>query len=382
MEACSKPGVRVLNVIESLDRGAVENWLVRAVRHAAVLRPDIQWTFFSILQRAGRLDRFARDCGWEVLHASAPLRETARFLADLRRTLLLGRFDIVHFHHDYLSGLYLLASGWINIRRRIVHVHNTDAALPTPSRIKTVLMKEPLRQICLRADRIVGISKHVLETFVGHRGLKPGRDTVLYYGIDLEPFRNANHRRQTVRAGLGLPDHAKVMLFVGRMTPLKNPCFVLEVLREIAEAEPNAVAIFAGSGPLEDVLRERAASFELDSRVTVLGWRDDIPQLMRAADVLIFPRVEEPKEGLGLVVVEAQAAGLPTLTSFGVADEAIVSPEFVRRLRLASGPRIWAHEVLAILRGGRGSLSGAVEAIATSRFSMDRSARGLLRLYE
>jgi glycosyltransferase involved in cell wall biosynthesis len=103
---------------------------------------------------------------------------------------------------------------------------------------------------------------------------------------------------------------------------------------------------------------------------------------MRAADVMVFPRLEEPKEGLGLVVVEAQGAGLPTLTSFGVLDDAIVLPELVRRIPLASGPAAWAREALTILREGRGDASAAREAVSGSRFSMDRSARGLLALYE
>lgn len=135
----------------------------------------------------------------------------------------------------------------------------------------------------------------------------------------------------------GFSEGAKVLLFVGRMIPYKNPLFVIDVLHRLCELGHDFAAVFAGIGPLEEQVRERARQTGLDEKVSVLGWRDDVPQLMHACDVLVWPGIEEPKEGLGLGVVEAQAVGLRVIMSRNVPAEAVVIPPLVKMLSLSAG---------------------------------------------
>ncbi len=267
-----------------------------------------------------------------------------------------------------------------------MHVHNADLHVPTGSPRKSARLREPMRRLCLLlADRIVGISNYTLDNFLSNRPRKPRRDVVLYYGIDTAPYQGDFLEREAVRASLGLPENAFILLFAGRMVDYKNPLFVLDVLDEIAEDEPNVYAVFAGAGPLEEKVRERAQRLGIDERVRVLGWRDDTVALMRSADLFVFPRVEEVtadlgREGLGLVVLEAQAAGLPSLLSRGIPDDAIVNSSLCSVMPLSEGPKGWGARVRSIVSEPRPDRSGALASIESSDFSLEAGFRNLVAL--
>ena len=373
---------RVLQIVENLDRGAVENWLVRTFVESRRDFPSVDWTFYCVLGRPGRLDELVLEHGGKIIYSPVELSQKMAFLRHLRKTLRQGAYDILHCHHDFMSGLYLLAAWGLPIQKRLVHIHNTDEAIPTPSVLKRRLAREPLRQCCLHlADGIVGISEHVLQQFMRGRQRRPSRDQLLYYGVDPEPFRKCKPQRNALRGELGLPGDATVLLFVGRMTPLKNPTFVVEMLASILPHVPSAYAVFVGSGDLSDLVELEAQSLGVKDRIRMLGWRDDTAELMANSDLFVFPRLEHPKEGLGLVVVEAQAAGLPMLLSPGIPEDAIVVPELFHTLPLRIGPDKWAEKAADILSQERIKQTQALEKVADSRFSMTRSVHDLMQLY-
>lgn len=375
--------IRLLHIVENLHTGAVENWLYRMLAASSASNESTyQWTFFCTLGQPGRLDEEVRRLGAEIIYSPFPLGDKRNFFLNLRKVIREGNYDVLHCHHDFISAIYLSASLGSSVRRKIVHVHNTDEGLLTPSRAKQLLLKEPMRQACLRlADHIVGISNETLSKFTHRDSAKTGRDRVIYYGVDTKPFHQPIGTREEFRLSLGLDANAKLLLFTGRMSPLKNPLFVVEVLAELVKAEPNAVAVFAGAGDLEADVLELAERMGVADRVKVLGWRDDTATIMRLCDIMIFPRLEEPKEGLGLVLVEAQAAGLPVLASPSITEDVVVIPELFTSLPLAAGPGAWAKAVSEILSKPQIEQDVCLARIESSRFSMDAGVDSLLALY-
>ena len=198
--------------------------------HARKQEVVIDWTFYCILERPGAMDDRARAVGARVIHSPVPIVRKLQFVRALRDELRRGGYDVVHCHHDLVSAVYLLAAAGLPIHRRIVHVHNADENVLTPSPWKQRLYREPMRMVCLTlADRIVGISNHTLDTFLAGRHRRAQRDSVHYYGVDSTRFEMAVGDRVKFRSDLGLGDNSRILLFAGRMVPEKNPVFAVDV---------------------------------------------------------------------------------------------------------------------------------------------------------
>jgi glycosyltransferase involved in cell wall biosynthesis len=373
---------RAFHIVENLDRGAVENWLVRMLRRAQTRGLAVDWTFYCALGRPGQMDATVLELGGRIIYSPFPIGQKVDFIKALRTELRRGRYDILHCHHDLVSGLYLAAAFGISLKQRLVHVHNADEAVLTPSALKQAVLRLLLRQTCLRlADRIVGISNHTLDAFLAGRPRCPKRDRVHYYGIDPAPFLATHPDPRGFRQALALPKDALILLFAGRMVPEKNPLFVLDVLCAMRRHNPRVVAVFVGAGSMEKPLADRAAELGVMEAIRLLGWRSDVAAIMSSCDWFILPRPEQPMEGLGIAVIEAQLAGLRLLLSRGIADDPLLPGSVWARLALADGPERWAEEALRLLPQTPPTPQMAAAQLAKSPFDMDFALTDLLNLY-
>jgi glycosyltransferase involved in cell wall biosynthesis len=350
--------------------------------HARRRGVAVDWSFYCALGREGAHDGTAHCLGARVIHSPVPMVQKIAFARALRAELRRGRYAVLHCHHDLVSALYLVASAGLPIKWRIVHVHNADEAVPTPNLLKQRLYREPARRICLGlSDRIVGISDHTLDTFLRGRPRCQDRDVVHYYGVDSARFEAALADRAGFRFQLQLPENALILLFGGRLVPEKNPVFVVDVLARLRAAEPRVFAVFAGTGSLEETVLARAQEFGIQNAVRLLGWRHDMPEILSCSDLFMLPHPEQPMEGFGLAVVEAQLAGLPLLLSHGIADDPLLPSASFNRLALADGAERWAKAAMGLLRAPRPSREGALAALRRSPMNMDRALEKLLQLH-
>lgn len=374
--------LKVIHIVENLNRGAVENWLVRMLRHARHRSEPVDWTFYCTLGEPGQLDEQALELGAKIVYSQVPLARKLAFCRQLRDTLRTGQYDVLHAHHDLISGLYLAASANLPIKKRFVHVHNADESILTPNLLKQTIFRPILRRICLgMADGIIGISQHTLDTFLAGRPRQPGRDRVHYYGIEPAPFLKAAIDREGFRRELDLPADARILLFAGRIVPEKNPLFAVDVFAAMRRKDPRVCAVFAGAGSLDEAVRQRAAEHGVAEGLRMPGWRDDVPRVMVNADWFILPRPEHPREGLGIAVVEAQLAGLRLLLSEGIADDPLLPGSVWNRLPLAAGPAEWAERALTISSHFAPTPKEAADVLRTTLFDLDSACKDLEELY-
>jgi glycosyltransferase EpsF len=373
--------LRILNVVESFDGQAIEAWLERMVAESTSRQCGIDWTFFCTLPGSGRYDQRVRELGATVVHSTVHLRDTTSFLFGLRRVMRDGAFDVLHCHHDLMSGAYLLAAAGIPFQKRIIHVHNTTPSVPTNSAGKARVASLLLRQLCLRwADHIVGVSKDALAALTRGSTSQRRRDLVIPGCVDTTLFRDpAAKRRNATRHGR-TPDE-QVLLFVGRLVDSKNPLFCLKILKRLRERGRNVSLQFVGTGPLDDAVVDEARILGIADRVHVMGWQEDVASLMLGADVLLWTALESQREGMGLVAVEAQTAGLPVIASNSLPKEAFVVPKGVHSLSLAEGVEEWANAVEHVAAKPRTSSEECVTRVERSPCSLERSATALFQLY-
>lgn len=374
--------MKIIHIVENLDKGAVENWLVNVFVESRKIRPSWEWTFYCILGREGKLDEKVKNAGGKIVYSPVTISEKAAFLKHLRRVLKAGKFDIIHAHHDYLSGFYLLATTGIKFRKRFLHIHNTDKALPVGNKTVHNLLLRPFRRLGTSfSDTVIGISKDTLAQFTHSKDFHSKRRTLLYYGIDMTRFAGPSDAL-SMRQNLKIPATAKILLYAGRMNDLKNPVFVVDILNHLLKMRDDVYAVFIGSGDKEHEVKQKAIDLNVTDHIRVLGWHDNVPMLMKSSDVFIFPRKEYPREGLGLVVVEAQAAGLPMFITRGIVDDAIVIPELAH-YNPPSNAKDWADQIDTTLNTAPPvSQQEALARMKNSPFELRTATQNLVNLYE
>jgi glycosyltransferase involved in cell wall biosynthesis len=171
------------------------------------------------------------------------------------------------------------------------------------------------------------------------------------------------------------------MLYAGRMNELKNPVFVVDVLAQLKKRD-DVYAVFIGQGDEQVAVNNKAEQLGITDRIRITGWHNNVPLVMKASDVFVFPRKPYPKEGLGLVVVEAQAAGLPMFLTEGIVQDAIVIEELAHVNDL-SDPSAWADQIAQVLDSGAPvSRKAALEKMMQSPFELSTATKNLVDIYE
>ncbi len=165
---------------------------------------------------------------------------------------------------------------------------------------------------------------------------------VLNNGIDLSLYDRPIDRSQK-RSALGIPEGAFIIVHVGRFNAIKNHRFLISVFDEIKKKKPEAFLLMVGRGETEDEISEELKRKHLENSALILRDREDVPELLKMSDAAVFPSLSE---GLGIAVIEMQAAGLHCVVSEGVPERAKVSNR-IQFLKLEQGSKIWADELLS-----------------------------------
>jgi glycosyltransferase involved in cell wall biosynthesis len=166
---------------------------------------------------------------------------------------------------------------------------------------------------------------------------------VLYYGVDLTPFQTPVDGL-ALRQELGIPKDAFVLGHVGRFEEQKNHLFLLEIAAAVIQKEPLTRLLLIGDGSLRSVIEDKIKQMGLTPYVIFAGLRSDVPQLIQSVmDVFLLPSFHE---GLPVVGMEAQAAGLPLILSDVITEELDLVKPLIKRLSLSQGASEWAKAVL------------------------------------
>lgn len=202
-----------------------------------------------------------------------------------------------------------------------------------------------------------------------------GKVVVVKNGIDIEKFKFNKTIREEIRDKHNLSEKL-VLGHVGRFNEQKNHSFVIDVFYEITKIKKNSVLLLIGEGELFDFCRNKVDKLDISDKVLFLGSQDNVNNYMQAMDGFIFPSLYE---GLGIVLVEAQCAGLECIVSNEIVEEAILSQR-IEQFDLQLSPSDWAHNVLKLLDNNK-NRQNAWEDIVEKQFSIKESAQFLEDYY-
>jgi L-malate glycosyltransferase len=361
----------VAHVIETLGAGGAETLLAEVTA-----RLDPKRFRSRVFPLDGPLDLRPRfdKAGIEVDPLGiAPARHPLACLATLTRRLRRFRPRVVHTHLYYANVLGRLAAWMTRDARCVSTLHNPDYTFEGRPSLFFAGKKALDRLTGRRNAALLAVSRAVAEDFERHLGWRGIR--VVPNGVDVEHFSPGPAPPAADWPGGGLR-----MLHVGRLHPQKGHRFLIEALARARGRGMDAGLALVGEGPLRGELAEQVARLGLDGRVRFLGRRDDVRELLRAADVFVFPSLYE---AAGIALLEAMACGKPVIASRtggiveivreGV-DGMLVAPGDAEELASALG-RLAAAPALRS-RLGAAARSRALE------FDIRRTVRAVEAVYE
>ena len=176
------------------------------------------------------------------------------------------------------------------------------------------------RATAARVDAIVSVSEDIRRVLIAALGRMNGKIRVIANAPSPRKCASA-WPRDVVRAELGMPPGAGVVLFVGRLAAEKGCDYLIEAAPIVSAGAPDAVFLVAGSGPAEAALKALAERAGVANRVRFLGARDDVADLLAAADVFCLP---SRQEGMSLALLEAMSAGKAVVVSDIAANREVV----------------------------------------------------------
>lgn len=374
----SERPIRILHIVGGMNRGGVETWLMHVLRH--IDRDRFQMDFLVHTTKPCDFDDEIRALGSQVIPCLHPSRPFV-YARNLRRLLREhGPYDVVHSHVHHYSGWTLSIAHRAGIPLRIAHSHNdTSSMQATAAIVRRAYLRLMRYWIHQHATHKLSASQSAAAALYGKNWHIDPQLQLLFYGIDLAAFRS-DVDRSDLRARLGMPSDVFVLGHVGRFQEQKNHRFLIRVAAEICAREKTAIFLLVGDGPLRSEIELQVERMGLTDRIIFAGLRSDVPALMKGVmDVFVFPSLYE---GLGIVLLEAQAAGLPCVVSDVVPEEADIVPQLITRLSLGMTAANWAESILAQRNSNAyPSSKKSLEAVEQSAFNITASVQKLEAIY-
>ena len=257
-----------------------------------------------------------------------------------------GPYDIVHSNMDFLNGLNLLVARIVGVATRISHAHVSNSHLKHKTASKKFIFltyKNIMRGIInFTATDKLGCSNIANTFFYGKKEVNSGVARVIYNGINVNRFSPQN-KYNNISSELNIKKPFNLVT-IGRINIQKNPFFIIDIAKELVTIRQDFCITWVGKGDLEREVQQKIKENNLEPYFNILGVREDVPEILANCELFIFPSIFE---GLGIVLIEAQAAGLDCLVSENVPKLA----DLGKCLFLPLEPESWVNEINEYMNG-------------------------------
>ena len=378
MKFTEKNKMRILHVVGGMNRGGIETWLMHVLRHIERERFHIDFLVHTAEDCA--YDDEIRTLGSNIIPCVNPSQpwSYARNFKDILQKY--GPYDIVHSHVHHFSGYVLRLAQEASIPVRIAHSHIDSSPLEANALWHRHLYLNFMKAlISYHATTGLGCSQVAAVDLFGSNWKSDPRWQLLYYGIDMKKFGESVDAME-LRKEFNIPNQAVVIGHVGRFEEQKNHQFLLEIFAEVVLREPQTYLLLIGEGSLRENIEQQVHRMGLREQVIFAGSRYDVPKLMLGAmDIFLLPSLSE---GLPMVGIEAQAAGLPTILSNTITEEVNKLKSLVRIIDLSQPAEVWANAVLAAKNTKHNTAQAdSLAVLEKSEFNIAYSVNALTKTY-
>ncbi len=336
---------KVLHFTIANTGGGITKFVLRLWKYI-----DRERFHFDFVTMSKQLD-FAEELeeeGCKIYYLSTYAEDDIEQFTKEVEEILDNGYDIVHLHTSWWRGFVLEEiAKRKRVKKIIVHCHNTDV------HIKENQSREEARQLHLQqrelltedmATDFIACSEDAAEWLYADR-ISKDKIQIIPYAIEVDDYKFNQKTRTRYRKMLNLQAEDYAIGHVGRFAYQKNHDFLIDVFENVCKYNERAKLLLIGVGELEKEIKNKVFLKGLENRVLFLGKRDDVAPFMQAMDIFVFP---SKFEGFGIVLIEAQAAGLKCIVSNEVPQIARITDNIDY---LSFEMDLWTDRVLEYSRG-------------------------------
>lgn len=329
--------IKILQIFTVLNKGGAETNLMSYYRNMDRSRFQIDFLvhrengFFEkeILKSGSKIYRLPAILPWKLNLYKQAVKKFFDENAD---------YDIVHGQCSELGVFIYEEAKRRNIPVIIAHAHNARMDNDKKLIFRLIWKKRMRKSI----NTYFTCGKEAAVNLFGEKLALQSYQ--MNNAIEVEKFKFNQEIRLQKRKELEAEESIN-LVNIGRFNTQKNQLFLLEIFAELLKLNVNYRLFLVGQGELESQLRAKTKELKIENKVTFLGLRNDIPELLQAMDVFLFPSLFE---GLPVSLVEAQSTGITCVISDGVPAEAVLIPENVTVISLKKSAKEWANKILEI----------------------------------
>lgn len=355
---------RILCILSSLDAGGAETFLMKVYR---MLDPQEYQFDFIVSVGDGCYTQEVLNRGGKIYQIPQRTKDLSGAYRGIKSVVKDNKYDIVlKLGENSLSVFDMIAAKSGGAQVLAVRSCNAPTGLSFKARCAHAIFRPILNHITTVK---IAPSQLAADFMFG----KFAKVKLLNNGVDLSFFKFSLQARAEIREEFGL-ENKFVVGHIGRFHEQKNHQYLLEVFKDILNNRNDAVLLLVGTGALEEQMRARVHELGLQDHVIFAGQRFDIPKILSAMDVFVFPSLHE---GMPNTVIEAQATGLPCVIADTITREADITG-LVRYLSLTSPVSDWTK---AALNAAELPRRDTVEDFRAHGYDIEHVANNLLYLF-
>lgn len=326
-----EPKIRILHVLGCLDCGGAENLIMNVYRN--IDKNKFEFNFLIHTDRECYFTNEVENLGGKIYNAPRYQGYNhIQYSMWFDRFFQKYKFDVIHGHMTSTACIYLKFAkkyGMVTV----AHSHHTSSGVGIVGKAKEHVQLKAKKF----ADYRFACEKNAGKWLFAHDSFQ-----VIKNGIQSEKYMFDNKVRIRIRNEFGLDDETMLYGHVGRFNTPKNHKFLLKIFHEIKKKNKNSKLMLVGDGNLKSDIQTQIRDLDIKDDVIFTGIRSDVHELLMGMDVFIFPSLYE---GLGIVLIEAQATGTISFASTEVPKEANITGS-VTYISLKDDAEKWAAEIV------------------------------------
>lgn len=360
--------LRVLHIVGKMNRAGAETMIMNLYRH--IDRTQIQFDFVTFTRDKGDYDDEILRLGGRVFPICA--NNSIERMFKLTRFLKQhSEYQIIHAHMLLNNAFHLLAAKKAGIQHRISHSHTT-------SNEKSGIIANLYEKFAIHLNKILSTKKIACGEDAAEYLFKNSKNVwILKNAIDLQLYNEISLSNKSYWKTIKNDLQDLKIIQVGRLNKVKNHDFSLEIARKLKEQGVKFTFFVVGQGPLESILKEKVKEYSLTDCVYFLGVRDDVPELMAGANLMLMPSLHE---GFPVVLVESQAIGLKAIISTNISEEVDLGVKLIDFKKL-SNIDTWVED-LKNVKSLHLNLSHNIKTLSMYGFDIKSNAIELQKLYK